>query len=359
MIAALAKWHTSTVHRGAPWIRLALPAVLATSGLIGCTSSPPLPSAGTQTTGPSASDAAGPSLSNVIVSAEPNGQPSVSPSSHPSVTGEPSPTPAITPVPTMPPEAAIAGELSVPGSLTACLALLGAPAASINDAKQPVGYNVAFANEIAARLSLTPVIQQPNFGELISMVQSHACDISVSSQNITADRSGQVNLVPYTQAKLGFPVVVAINNPKYINTLDDLCGQVVSAAAGSTAIDEINGTGDFTGRGLNAACEAKSRPNIALLTYPTERDAVQALLDDAVAAYLGNANFVAQYPRALEKSSAVLPAARQGIAVASDHPALTTGVEAALGAMISDGTYLKILRQYLPSRDVDNFSIID
>jgi ABC-type amino acid transport substrate-binding protein len=322
--------------------------------LSACTTSPPLPSAGTQTPAATASTGTAESPPSAEA-ATPTGAP------QPSTTAAP-PTdqqPAAPSGQTIPPRTALDPELVAPSSLTVCLALLGAPAASVNRDNQPVGYNVAFASEIASRFGLTPVIQQANFGELMSMVQSHVCDISVSSQNITADRSAQVNLVPYTQAKGGFPVVVGIHNPRRIDTLDDLCGLAVSAATGSTSVDQVNGTGEFAGRGLNAQCEADEKPGIDLHTFPTELAAVQALLDLGVVAYLGNANFAEQYPDALERSTAVLPPARQGIAVALDHPALTAGVTAALSAMITDGTYLQILRQYLPSKDVDNFSIIE
>jgi ABC-type amino acid transport substrate-binding protein len=95
------------------------------------------------------------------------------------------------------------------------------------------------------------------------------------------------------------------------------------------------------------------------MTYDTELDAVQALLDGTVVAYLGNANFVSQYPDLLQESSARLPSAEQGIAVALDHPNTTAAVQASLGEMINDGTYLQILRRYLPAQSVDNFSIIE
>jgi polar amino acid transport system substrate-binding protein len=344
------------VHRRASF-PFALVAVLLAAVLAACTSSPPLPSAGTQTESATDSTATPPGTapSSSALDGTPASSTPASSTSTPTPTDQQPPT---TPAPTMPAPDAIGTELVAPGSLTICLALLGAPASALNGDGQPVGYNVAFANELASRLSLTPVIQTPNFSEVISMVQSHACDISVSSQNITAGRSAQVNLIPYTQAKLGFPVVVGAHNPQKIDALDDLCGLAVSAAAGSTAVDQVEGTGDFTGRGLNAACEAGAKGDIDLHTYPSELAAVQALLDLSVVAYLGNANFVDQYPDALERSTAVLPAARQGIAVALDHPELTAGVWAALDAMISDGTYLQILRQYLPAKDVDNFSII-
>jgi polar amino acid transport system substrate-binding protein len=239
------------------------------------------------------------------------------------------------------------------------MALLGAPAASLDQDGQPYGYNPAFATEIASRLSLQPVIQQQNFDELISTLQTHTCDISVSSQNITSDRSALVNLIPYTQSKAGFPVVVAQGNPQAIASLTDLCGQKVSAAKGTTNVDAVTGVGQYQGDGINFSCEQANAPDVQLMTYDTELDAVQALLDGTVVAYLGNSNYVSQYPDLIQESTATLPASEQGVAVALDHPALTAAVQVALDEMISDGTYLQILRLYLPAQSVDNFSIIE
>lgn len=259
----------------------------------------------------------------------------------------------------MPAPSAVASELVKPGSLTACVALMGAPASSLDDSGNVIGYNIGFANEFAKRLNVKPVIQQQNFDELIDMVQSHACDLSISSQNITSDRETHANLIAYTQSRQPRPVVVSKGNPHAIGSLADLCGLAVSATSGTTNVDEVNGTGDFAGQGIDYACAQTGNQRVDLRSYGTELDAVQALLDGTVVAYLGNSNFVNSYPQLLENSSATLPAARQGIAVALDHPALTTAIEAALGAMIEDGTYLSILRQYLPSQSVDNFSIIE
>ena len=250
-------------------------------------------------------------------------------------------------------------ELATAGTLTVCTALVGAPATSVGQDGALTGYNIGFANELAGRLSLTPVIQQQDFNALISMVQAHTCDTSVASQNITTDRTTLVSLIPYTQSKAGFPVVVQALNPLKIKKLSDLCGLSVSAAAGTTNVDQVNGTGDFASTGLNAACQSDGKAVIDLHTFPTETDAVQALLDGAVVAYLGNSNFVAEYPGEIVASSAVLPGLRQGIAVALDHPQLAAAIQAALSAMISDGTYLQILGQYVPSQSVDNFSIIE
>jgi polar amino acid transport system substrate-binding protein len=260
----------------------------------------------------------------------------------------------------MPPSDLYKAELVDAKSMTACVALVGAPAASLDNNNAVSGYNVAFADEIAARLGVKSVIRDAQFGELISMLQSRECDIAVSSQNITADRDSQIDLVPYTQSKLGFPVVVAAGNPNNVNSLTDLCGLTVSAANGTTNVDAVDGTGDFIGRGINDDCATAARPPLTVLTYPNELAAFQALIDGDVAAYLGNSNFASQpeYKELVQNSSATLPGSRQGIGVALDHPNLTTAVEAALANMIKDGRYLQILGEYISSQSVDNFSII-
>jgi polar amino acid transport system substrate-binding protein len=261
----------------------------------------------------------------------------------------------------MPPSDDIKAELIDPKSLTSCIAQMGAPASSLDADYQLSGYNVAFAQEIADRLGVKSVIRDAQFSELVSMLDSQECDIAVSSQNITADRAAQINLVPYTQAKLGFPVVVAKGNPLGIAALDDLCGQTVSAAAGTTNVDFVNGSGDFSGRGLNETCATNGGAAAELKTYPSELAALRALINGDVAAYLGNSNFATQpeFIGLVEASAATLPGSRQGIGIALDHPNLTTAVKSTLGAMMRDGTYLQILSQYIATQSVDNFSVIE
>ncbi len=252
----------------------------------------------------------------------------------------------------------MADELASAGKLTACVSVVGAPAAGLTEEGLLDGYNVAFALEIADRLDLELEIDRPLFEDLIDLVAGHGCDISVSSQNITTGRLEQVSLVPYTRSIQ--PVLVRIGNPETIDSLQTLCGLAVSTTTGTTHVDLVQGLGDYTGQGLNEACAAASQLPIDLRTFPTELDAVTALLDDEVVAYLGNPSFVFDYPDQIIYSPASLPPARQGIAVALDHPALLDAVERTLAQMISDGTYREILAQYLPNEaSVTAVSITD
>jgi polar amino acid transport system substrate-binding protein len=245
----------------------------------------------------------------------------------------------------MPSADELATELAVPGTLTICLALLGEPAAVIDESGEPDGYNVAFARELASRMGLTPSFQQTVFGELTTSIRAHACDVSVSSQNITDSRAAAMALTPYTQSVQ--PVLVYKGNPLGILELGDLCGRTVSAASGSTHVDFVNGTGDFSDDGLNETCRDAGEEPVEVVTFETETEAVQALVDGEVNAYLGNPNFYYDFVDDLDFSGAALPSAVQGIATALDRPLLTQAVRYALDEMIADGTYRSILLQYL------------
>jgi polar amino acid transport system substrate-binding protein len=242
------------------------------------------------------------------------------------------------------------------GTLTVCVAPVGVPAAGIPygpdgaaPANELVGYNVDFAREIAGRLELTASLVETPFVELLTAVADHRCDISISSQNITSGRSEIVDFVPYTRASQR--VLVARDNPLAIETIEGLCGQQVSATEGSILVDMVEGGGDFDGFGLSQACLASGQLPIEVHRYPDHEQAVQALLEGSVAAHLGNSNAVFRYPDQLAQSPATLPAARQGIGVAKDRPALRMAVAKAVVDMIDDGTYHAILLEHLGSEE--------
>lgn len=249
----------------------------------------------------------------------------------------------------MPPTADIAAELTAAGFLTACLSVVGAPATGLSEDGQLVGYNVSFAAEIADRLGLRLATQEPLFDALIDRVRDHQCDVSVSSQNITAARLELVSFVPYSESIQ--PVLVEIGNPSNVNALTDLCGHQVSATEGTTHVDLVNGTGDYVGEGLNEGCVAAGRPPIDLETHETESHAVTALLRGDVTAYLGNPSFAFEFSDRIAYSDATLPPARQGITMARDRSALHAAVAATLAEMMADGTYRSILVQHLPNNE--------
>ncbi|HYA49917.1 MAG TPA: ABC transporter substrate-binding protein [Streptosporangiaceae bacterium] len=265
--------------------------------------------------------------------------PSGSASSAPSTTPAASPTTAIT-VP--------AGQLIFDGKLVVCSDIPYPPQEFFDAQGNPIGSDIEIAQEIAKRLGLTAVVQNSVFDTIILAVTGGKCDIIVSAQNINPDRVKQVDMIPYFQAGQSF--VVAKGNPKGIKTSDDLCGNVVGVESGTTELDYLQGTGDYKGQGLSAACTVKGKPAITIKTFQKDSDALLALQAGQVNAYFADSPvagyYTVQHPDQFELSGVTLAVAREGISVSKDHTGLRDAVQATLVSMIDDGTYLNILKKY-------------
>lgn len=220
----------------------------------------------------------------------------------------------------------------------------------------PQGLDVEIGNEIAARLGLKVQYVNSVFDTIIAAVTSGKCDIILSAQNITTDRSKQISQIPYFEA--GQSMVVAKGNPSNINTTMDLCGKAAAAESGTTEADYLAGTGDYAGKGLTQACTAAGKAAINVVVTQKDTDALQQLQSAKVAVYFADspvaAYYTVQHPDQFQVVGQVLEPIAEGIGVpcgASDctsAPLSPVGaaVKAALDSMKADGTYLKILTKY-------------
>jgi polar amino acid transport system substrate-binding protein len=220
----------------------------------------------------------------------------------------------------------------------------------------PQGLDVEIGNEIAARLGLKVQYVNSVFDTIIAAVTSGKCDIILSAQNITTDRSKQISQIPYFEA--GQSMVVAKGNPSNINTTMDLCGKSAAAESGTTEADYLAGTGDYVGKGLTQACTAAGKAAINVVVTQKDTDALQQLQSAKVAVYFADspvaAYYTVQHPDQFQVVGQVLEPIAEGVGVpcgASDctsAPLSPVGaaVKAALDSMKADGTYLKILTKY-------------
>jgi polar amino acid transport system substrate-binding protein len=272
--------------------------------------------------------------------------PSVSASAAPSEAASPSESAsaAASPVATVP-----SGQLVFAGKLVVCSDIPYPPQEMFDASGNPTGSDIDIATEIANRLGLQVQVENAVFDTIIAAVTGGKCDIVVSAQNITPDRQKQVDMVAYFQAGQSF--VVAKGNPKSINTTDDLCGKAIAAETGTTEVDYLNGTGDYKGKGLSAACEAKGKGKIDVKEFPKDTDALAALLGGQVDAYFADSPvagyYTVQHPDQFQLSGVPpLATALEGISIPKDKTGLRDGVKAALLSMINDGTYQNILKKY-------------
>jgi polar amino acid transport system substrate-binding protein len=273
--------------------------------------------------------------------------PSIAATTTPSGTETPaSVAPAATLVATVP-----VGQLITADKLTICSDLPYPPIEYFDDQGNPTGSDIDLAAEIAKRLGLTLTVNNTVFDTIIPALLGGKCDIIVSDQNINADRVKQVDMIPYFQAGQAF--LVAKGNPGGLQTTTDLCGKKVAAETGTTEIDYVEGTSDYKGQGLSAACTVAGKPAIDLKQFEKDSDAILALAAGSVDAYFADYPVVANYansrPDAFEVSPIPqLAPAIVGISVPKDdaHKDLKAAVQTALISMINDGSYLAILQKY-------------
>ena len=235
------------------------------------------------------------------------------------------------------------------GKLVICSDVPYPPQEFFDASGNPTGSDIDIGTEIAKRLGLTATIQNSVFDTIIAAVTSGKCDIIISAQNITADRIKQVDMIPYFQAGQSF--VVAVGNPAGINATTDLCGKKVGAETGTTEIDYLQGTGDYKGQGLSAACTTAGKPAINIKSFGKDSDALLALQAGQVDAYFADSPvagyYTVQHPDQFALSGiAPLQPAFEGISVTQANTGLRDAVQQALVGMINDGTYLTILKKY-------------
>ena len=252
---------------------------------------------------------------------------------------------------------ALDGVLAQKGHLLICTDFPYPPQEYFDDNGNPQGLDVEIGNEVAKRLNLKVQYVNSVFDTIIAAVTSGKCDIIISAQNITTDRSKQISQIPYFEA--GQSMVATKGNPQGINTTMDLCGKSAAAESGTTEADYLAGTGDYVGgKGLTQACTAAGKQAINVVVTQKDTDALQQLQSGKVAVYFADspvaAYYTVQHPDQFQVVGQVLEPIAEGIGVpcgaadCTNAPLSPLGqaVKTALDSIKTDGTYLKILTKF-------------
>ena len=188
------------------------------------------------------------------------------------------------------------------------------------------------------------------FDTIIAAVTSGKCDIIISAQNITTDRSKQISQIPYFEA--GQSMVAAKGNPQNINTTTDLCGKSAAAESGTTEADYLQGTGDYAGKGLTQACTAAGKQPINVVVTQKDTDALQQLQSGKVAVYFADspvaAYYTVQHPDQFQVVGQVLEPIAEGIGVPCGQTDCTNAPLSPVGAGRPDGSEEHDGRWHLP-----------
>ena len=220
------------------------------------------------------------------------------------------------------------------GTLTVALDATYPPDESIAaDGHTIEGFDVDFIKAVAAKLGLKANLVNVTFDSIIPRIQSGQYDIGMSSFTYTKAREKTVDFVTYFQAGEGF--YVKAGSSKTFTGLDSLCNAKVAVENGTTELDDANAQA----KKCKVTVLAFADQNQANLAVSSGRADV-GFADSQVAGYI-----VKQSNGQFQVSGQAFAVAPYGIALPKGN-GMAAAVQAAVKAMIADGSYTQILTKW-------------
>jgi polar amino acid transport system substrate-binding protein len=203
-----------------------------------------------------------------------------------------------------------------------------------------VGIDVDLCKAIAEKMGLAKGCEFRNttFDGIIPALKAKRFDIIMSAMSDTPERQREIDFVDYFKA--GTSILVRKGNPEGIRSLDDLCGKTVGIQKGTTQEEVANAQKE--------KCKGKGS-DLTVLTFETDPEAQQALKAGRTVADMNDfpvAAYVAQTTGDFEVVGEQIEAGPYGIGVRKDDTDLRDAIQAALKAIIADGTYDRILAKW-------------
>ncbi|HET9096776.1 MAG TPA: ABC transporter substrate-binding protein [Candidatus Baltobacteraceae bacterium] len=208
--------------------------------------------------------------------------------------------------------------------------------------KRVQGFDYDLSQALAAKMGTTAAFQNHDFNDLIKALNRGKYDLVISAMNDTRDRARQVDFVDYFLAGSG--ILVPAGNPHHVFNLASLCGMTV---------DLQRGTAQETALAAQSKqCAAIGLHPITVLAYATDDEALKQFLAGKSMAHISDYPVVSHLARTLDGGKKYMVAGQQfgvvpyGIAVSKKNAALRNRVQAALKALIADGTYDALLKKW-------------
>jgi polar amino acid transport system substrate-binding protein len=214
------------------------------------------------------------------------------------------------------------------------------PFESVQDGKT-VGFDVDFANAVAQKMGVKSDIATFEFKGLIPALLGKRIDAVVSGMYINPERLEVADFVPYVL--VGNQIVVRHGNPSKITAPSSLCGHRVAAPVGTAF--------EMAAKTAAADCKATGKPDLILLSLPGSTTCALALKENRADAIIVStptaAAFETDTPDAYENGGpAYATDTKIGIAVLKGNKALLDALDAAVKAVVADGTYAKLLTKW-------------
>ncbi len=198
------------------------------------------------------------------------------------------------------------------------------------------GIDVEIATKIAEKLGLELVVDDMDFGSVITAVQTGKSDIGMAGMTVTDERKKNID---FTDSYATGKQVIIVKEGSDIKSADDLTGKKIGTQEGTTGYiycaDSVE-NGGFGEENVTA--------------YTNGAMAVQALVDGKVDCVVIDNEPAQKYVEAnpgLVILETPFITEDYAIGVSKDNTALKDAVNSALKALIDDGTVQTIIDKYI------------
>jgi len=208
------------------------------------------------------------------------------------------------------------------------------------------GLDVDLGNAIAAKLGLKIEWQETSFEQMVSAIDTGRADAIISGMTDLATRHDKVTFIDYLRS--GPQFFVQASRAKAFPDMLALCGKTVGTSRRTSFPGEIAAWSE-------ANCKPAGKPAITVVGTDGSADARTQLRQGRVdAAMQGNETL--PYVMGLEPNAYVAVGERissqfTGIGVAKGAADLQEAIASALGELVTDGSYKKILDKWKLSED--------
>jgi polar amino acid transport system substrate-binding protein len=228
------------------------------------------------------------------------------------------------------------------GTLVVAMPLDFEPFNWLDEKNQPVGLDVDMIRAIGDRLGLKVDIQRMGFASMIPSVSGGRVDAAMAAMGLQPPRLALVSFVRYGHFSNG--LVVRKGNPTNVRN-DDACGHTISVEKGTQPL--------LVWQKKSEECVAAGKQKIELMVLEGKGPQVLAVESGrAEAAGVGFATGIVAAKHSGGRLEAApggpVPGATVecGIAFNKQNVKLGQAMEAALKALVKDGTYDKIWANY-------------
>ena len=239
---------------------------------------------------------------------------------------------------TMPAAADDLAAVKEKGKLSVALTGAYPPFSLINEQNEVVGFDVAIGSEIAKRMGVEPEIVTTAWDGILAGLIAGKYDTIVGSMTATEERKKVVDFVgPYYHD--GRAIFVPTDSS--VKELDDLKGKKVGVTLGETHEKWANAQSDMD-------WQVRTYKGLPELILELENGRIDALIIDSIPGRVAVKSGKAM--KMLDLSDLEGGNLPIGIAIRKGNPELAAAMQAALDAMMADGTYEKISTKWVGRR---------